>query len=190
MTRFLRENYALVAGIALPLILIAVFFFAGRASVMGIDDPQYDAVFATNYAPRATNNAYALSTDRGKLVIRPLPEPNDGRYRNRVPPEIYRFDHRTGRARQIDIDFRNVVDGRVADPDLEALNEKGLITDAVAPDGYEFEYSGSGGRGLFSEIFGGSRYRSRYVLRKGARRVPIIGPRNYYAAHFIGWVKK
>ncbi|MEE8083697.1 MAG: hypothetical protein V3T46_00600 [Alphaproteobacteria bacterium] len=48
MKRFFKQNYALVLGIALPLALIAVFFLAGKASVMSVPAPQYDAVFATN----------------------------------------------------------------------------------------------------------------------------------------------
>lgn len=190
MSRFLRENYALLAGVALPLILIAIFFVAGRASVMGIADPQYDAVFAVNYTPRATGNPFTIGTDKGKVVIRARPPRKDGRFRNLTAPTLYVFDHRTKRAREIDIDFDNVVDGEVRDPDLTALNQKGLITDALAPDGYEFHYTGSGDYGLFSSIFGGRRHRSRYVLKNGARRIPVTGPRAFYTAHFIGWVKK
>lgn len=190
MSRFLRENYALVAGIVLPLILIAVFFAAGRISVMGIAEPQYDAVFAVNYQPQATTKPFVISVDDGKLVIRRTAPPDDRRFRNLAAPEIYVFDHRSKRARRIDIDFGNAGDGTVTDPDLDALNAKGLITDTTAPDGYEFHFSGSNGHGFFAEMFGGRRYRSRYVLRNGARRVPITGPRVFYSTHFIGWVKK
>lgn len=190
MSRFLRENYALVAGIVLPLVLIAVFFAAGRLSVMDIADPQYDAVFAVNYSPRAVNNPFVLTTDGGKLIIRRTAPPDERRFRNRADPVLYLFDHRTNRARRIDIDFANVIGGRVSDPDLAALNKTGLITDPVAPDGYAFEYNASGRHGLFAEMFGGRRHRSRYVLRNGARTIPIAGPENFYAAHFIGWVKK
>jgi hypothetical protein len=189
---FLKRNYALVMGVALPLVLIAVFFLAGKASVMTVPDPQYDAVFATGYSGHGARNRFRISTDEGKLSIRVRP-PKKGarpRYQNQRDPVIYVFDHKTLYAKKIDIDFDNIVDGKVKDPDLDALSRKRLSVGPISPDGYVFERNTSRGNGLFAGLFGSRRSRAYQVLRKGARRVPVVGGQSIYSAHFIGWVVK
>ena len=191
MKEFFKQNYALVAGIVLPLALIAVFFMAGKASVITVPDPQYDAVFATNYHPNVSNRPYRIGTDDGNLTIRLRPPKDGTRRRHQRRPVIYVFDHKTLYAKKIDIDFDNVVDGKVADPDLDVLNRKRINPDPVSPDGYTFERNVRSGGGLFAGLFGWRRYnRSRYVLKKGVRSIPVKGTQAIYSAHFIGWVAK
>ena len=190
MKQFFKNNYALLMGIVLPLALIAVFFLAGKASVVAVPDPQYDAVFATNYSSRGSNNLYRIGTDDGKLYIRlrSLKKGTQPRYRRE--PVIYLFDHKTLFAREIDIDFDNVVDGKVKDPELDALNRKRINPNPLSPDGYTFERNSRSGSGLFAGLFGSRRNRSYHVLRKGVRTVPVVGGKSIYSAHFIGWVVK
>lgn len=191
MKRFFKENYALVAGIVLPLALIAVFFIAGKAAVTSVPDPQYDAVFVANYSPNANNNRYKFGIDDGKLYIRlrsPKPGTASRTYRE---PVVYVFDHKTLYAKKIDIDLDNVVAGKISDPELDALNQNRINPDPISRDGYKFENVGWGGGGLFADIFGGrQRTRSPYVLKKGVRSVPVVGPETIYAGLFIGWVEK
>ncbi|MDX1483934.1 MAG: hypothetical protein R3229_05575 [Alphaproteobacteria bacterium] len=192
MKQFLKNNYALVVGVTLPLALIAVFFLAGRATVISVAAPQFDAVFAANYYPNAANNRYRIGIDDGKLYIRLRPERKGVRHGYTREPVIYVFDHDTLRARKIDIDFENVVEGRVADPELDALNRRRIISDPVSPDGYSFERNTRSGGGLFSGVFGWRSHRSPFVLRKGVRAIPIRGSQamNIYSSQFIGWVAK
>ena len=191
MRRFFKQNYALVMGIVLPLALIAVFFLAGKASVMSVPDPQYDAVFASNYSPRGSNYPYRIGIDDGKLYIRVRPTKEGTKPRQVVEPIIYVFDHKTHYAKKVDIDFDNVVDGKVRDPELDALNRKRINSDPVSPDGYAFERNPRSGNGLFAGIFGWRRHnRTYYVLRSGVRTVPVLGPQPIYTSHFIGWVTK
>ena len=188
MTSIFRQNFALAMGILLPLALIAVFFLAGKASMESVPDPQYDAVFVT---PRWTSNHYRIGVDDGKLYIRVRPVKEGAKPRPNRQPAIYVFDHRTKYAKKIAIDFENVVDGKVSDPELDALNRKSINPDALSPDGYIFERNQRGGRGFFAGMFGGGRHnRSYYVLRKGARSVPVVGPVAIYNSEFIGWVMK
>lgn len=191
MKNFFKENYALVAGIALPLALIAAFFLAGKVGVSTVPDPRYDAVFAANYSRHASSNRYKVGVDDGKLIIRVRPRKDaNGRVNYRVP-DIYVFDHKTLYARKIDIDFDNVVDGKISDPELDALNRNRINPDPISPDGYKFEYRGRGSGGLFAEVFGWRRRgRSVYVLRNGPRAVPVVGSESIKPGHFIGWVEK
>lgn len=191
MKRFFKENYALVAGIVLPLALIAFFFIAGKVAVTNVPDPQYDAVFAAHYSPRSSDNPYKFGIDDGNLYIRVHPPKNRKSSRTYREPVVYVFDHKTLYAKKIDIDFDNVVAGKISDPELDALNRHRINPDPVSRDGYKFENVGRGGGGLFAEIFGSRRRnRSPFVLRNGVRSVPVVGPETIYSGNFIGWVEK
>ncbi len=187
MKNFFKENYALVAGIALPLALIAVFFLAGKASVMSVPAPQYDAVFATDYRPNQSNYPYRIGIDEGKLNIRFLLPKTGNVPRYAREPTIYVFDHKSLYAKKIDIDFQNVVDGKVKDPELDALNRRKINPDPISPDGYRFERNSRRSGGLFAGLFGRG-HRSFHVLRKGTRAVSVVGSKRFYSSHFIGWV--
>ena len=73
MKSFLKTNIVLVVGVALPLLLMAFFYVAQRASVAGIDPPGYDAVIAVDYHDRWTDYPYRIGVDEGKLVVRYRP---------------------------------------------------------------------------------------------------------------------
>jgi len=192
MTKLLKDNYALVAGVVLPLVLIVVFFVVGNARVSSVPDPQYDAVFAINYSDRSTNNRYKIGLDDGMLYIRARSLPDEKTLSNRTLPTIFVFDHTTRHARKIDIDFEHIEKGKVVDPDLDILNKSRIRSDIVSSDGYKFEYRrGLGGGGLIGEIFGSRRRnRSNYALVKDGRMVPVVGSEPFWNAHFIGWIGK
>jgi hypothetical protein len=157
--------------------------------VTGVPDPLHDVVFAANYFPNESFNQYRVGVDEGKLVIRPRARQDGNRTVNTNVPDIYVFDHKTLYARKIDIDFDSVVDGKVSDPELDALNRARIDPNPISPDGYKFEYQDWGG-GLLAGIFGRRRNRTDYVLRNGLRAVPVVGSEAIYPLHFIGWVEK
>ena len=185
MKQFFKENFVLAMGIALPLVLIVLFYIAGQVSRQAVADPQYDALFAVDYHDNASGNPYSIAVDNDKLVIKYRPASDQDRHY--AKPRLFRFDHETQQAKLIDIDFDAAEDGVVTDPDIAALNENKIDPNPSSPDGYQFEYSYNSG-GLFSEFFGGYNSRNRYVLSKGPRRIPVQGSEPYWSAHFIGWV--
>lgn len=190
MGRFFKQNIVLVVGIALPLLLMAFFYFAGRASVAGIDPPQYDAVFVVDYNEHWTDYPYRIGVDDGKLFIRVQP-PDDAESAGRNPPKVYVFQHKTLDTRRLNIDFKTVQDGRVDDPEIDALNERQLITDPTSPDGFRFEPPRhSSGLGVVGSLFGFDRNRNDYVLKKGARVIALETPDRHRPAQFIAWVGK
>jgi hypothetical protein len=190
MKSFLKTNIVLVVGVALPLLLMAFFYLAQRASVAGIDPPGYDAVIAVDYHDRWTDYPYRIGVDEGKLVVRYRPGAG-GKSEDRRAPRLYVVDHATHDARALDIDFGSVEDGAVTDPDIDALNRNRLIPDPTSPDGYRFErLSRSSGGGLVGGLFGFGRHRSGYALKKGARVVPINGSSDWGQAQFIAWIGK
>jgi len=192
MKQFLKENIALTLGIALPLVLMVFFFLAGQTATISVEDPQYDAIFAVNYNENHVNQPWRIRVNENKLVIffKPPANADERPYYNK--PQIYKFNHNTLRAELVDIDFNNIEDGKVSDPDLDALNAKKLETTPESPDGYRFEhhYRSSGG-GIAGEIFGFGRHRgSSYAMKKGPRALMIVGPQPYYQAKFLAWIRE
>lgn len=189
MKRFFKENFALAAGIALPLILILLFMLAGQTARVAVDNPEYDAVFAVNYNHNVVNNPYKIGIDRGDIVISYDPAKNENNTNYYQKPRLFIFDHETLYAKQLDIDVENRKNNKVVDPDLIDLNEQRIDPDPVSPDGYKFEYDYRSHGGLFGELFGfGYRHRSYYALKKNTRSISIDGPEAFYQAHFIGWI--
>lgn len=194
MKQFLKENIALALGISLPLVLMVFFFIAGRAATVAVDNPQYDAVFAVNYYDNNNdpNQPWRIGVDEGKLTILFKQPPNTPATPYYNKPQIYRFNHDTLRAELVDINFDNIVDGKVSDPDLDALNAKKLNPNPESKDGYRFDYHyRSSGGGLAGEIFGfGRRYGSSHAMMKGPRAIMVEGPQPYYQAKFLAWVEE
>ena len=186
MKTFIKENFALVIGISLPILLIIFFFIASRAPQELVPDPQYNVIFASNYNTNWTGKPWIIDVKQGKLRIRH--KEKESRSYNK--PQIYVFNHQTLQANLVDIDFENIVDGVVSDPELDKLNKHKLNTNAQSPDGYRLEYHyGHSGRGLIGELFAyRSRHRNRYALIKESRVIPLKAQHNIYQAHFIAWI--
>lgn len=187
MKAFLKENFVLVVGIALPLVLIALFFIAGQVTRMAAADPQYDAVFAIDYYHNAAERPFDISVDSsGNIVIKSNDVDDDLHYQ---VPQLLVFDHETLSVRPLDIDFDLKAQGTITAPDLEELNQHRIDPSPVSPDGYAFEYNYRSSNGIFGEIFGfGYRSRSQYALRNGLRVIPVESTTYFYQAHFLGWV--
>lgn len=191
MKQFIRENYALVAGIALPLILMVLFLVAGKTAEMTVAPPQHDVLFVGDYYYGNSNSMYLVRVENNKLVIRvnPPQNPNDPRPQ---PPRLWRYDHVTGTSKPLPIDFSNVKDGVVADPYLETLNQSKLSDTPISPDGYTLEQHRGGNGGLPGEIFGfgrGYHYDANYTLVKKPRVVPLNPSESIYQAQFLAWVE-
>jgi len=189
MTRFIQENYALVAGIALPLALMLLFLIAGKTAEVTVADPQHDVIFIGDHY-EGPNNPYTVAMENGKLAIHVKPVESNQAYHTPVP-RLYRFDHVTKTSSPIAIDYTRVENGVVKDADIDALNEKTLSTDVLSPDGYRFEYFyRSNGGGIAGEFFnfGRNYHGSDYALIKKPRAVPLKPDQPVYQAKFLAWV--
>ncbi len=191
MKRFLKENYALIAGVTLPLILMILFFLAGAVSRASVPDPEYDALFVANYY-NINNNSYKIRIEDGKLVI--SYKPADGRgpvgFDYPAKPELYIFDHATLKSRPFVIDYTPSADGRIMDSALDNLNKNKMLDSPVSPDGYTFSTDYDYNSGLFSDMFGFGRNRAAGVLRKDGRNILIKNSPYYYGASFVAWIDR
>lgn len=186
MKAFLKENFVIVIGISLPLVLMAVFFLAGQSAKTLVDDPQYDALFVTNYNAHWEGQPWEIEVENGRLEISYEPDEDDQHHYGK--PQIYIVDHETQRVELLDIDFDDIKEGKQVAA-LDALNKKKLLEQAESPDGYRFEpYYRGGHGGIMGDLFGFGRSRYTYALVKEPRTIPVKGPQRMYGATFLAWI--
>ncbi len=184
MKAFLKENFVLIAGLALPLVLTAIFFAAAHMKAPLKNPPITPVIYAVN---NYYENTYKFDvTEKGELELTYTP-PNTARGEHCCPamPGLYKYDPLQNKEDELklpefDLDkkFKGVI------PDT------GKLSDAtISPDGWHFDYDYSYNEGnIMTFMFGGgSRYGSRNVLIKDHYRVPV-SPRRYETGKFIAWV--
>jgi hypothetical protein len=179
-----KENISLVAGVSLPVILVILFWLATAIQKMTVPDPQFDLIFiADHYDYSAGFNGVVrldVSEDRLRATFHTVDRQN---YRN--IPRIYYFDVSSGSTHEISLDIPGDLQNgqRLSIP--EAKDYK-LSNKSLAPDGYGFDGSYSGGGFI---IFDGG-YRYRGTIKKGSRaiKIPTHGNNDQGNLRFLGWV--
>jgi len=196
--RFIKDNAVLIAGIVLPVVLVAGFMILSHIPKSLLDPPQYDFLLVVQSYDQQQHLGYNLAF-----------EVRDGRLTGKATPRDGNNYSKSQRASL----FRYKADGNVFEelvfelpenldelekpltfPIAEVQNLK-LDKRAQSPDGYTFEYLGyRGGGGLLGELFGSRRrYESSCVLKKDSAYFDLPAPiskLNYYSQNlfFIGWV--
>ena len=190
LKNFLKENFVLVAGLALPVVLIAVFLLATVLPKSMSVPPQYSLLFQMDqYGSTATPFITELFVGDGHLRAR-LKKAVPNNYNTK---KLYMYDAKTQSVREISYSVPQVtpepVDGtEVLIPETEKYILNGQMT---APDGYTFRPADTGHSGLINEIFVGGGYRSKYFLTKGnvSWKLPdTTGQPSYYNINFLGWI--
>ncbi|MFZ0890533.1 MAG: hypothetical protein WA005_18990 [Candidatus Binataceae bacterium] len=186
MKQFFKTNLVLVAGVALPLALMLLFYIAGAVTRASVADPQYDMVFAVDYT---LYPPWQIGLEENVLTIRYAPASNSSA-RDRPPwPQLYLFDHKTMTVEPLSINYNHIVNGIVQDPVIEELNTHILSAEQTSPDGYQLAHDYYYGGGLFSELFDFGNDRNTGILRKQYRTIPLAGARpDMTRAQFIAWV--
>ncbi len=200
MTKFIRENLVLVAGIVLPVLLIIGFLILAHLPKAMLTPPQYDfLVVGYRYDHQHQRNYYlSFEIKNNKLQGIVTPKDNTSTYHNRQHASLFLYNLAEDRFTEISYRLPEEVDNLeqqtfFAIPELERHE---FSENLVSPDGYRFEYLGHRGRGgLLGEIFGmGRRHTSQYVLTKNSAHVELPFPAtqpHYYYSHnlsFLGWI--
>ncbi len=196
---FFKDNFVLIIGLALPVLLMVGFMVvASMPQKMG-DPPKYDLIFWTSdYYYNANNNGRPVNVS---LVVKDgvlkaqynkVPDP---KYPNTQWLKLYQFDAKTQTVRQLE--FGDPYDMDKIDPSREDTVEatKGMKLDTTlkSPDGFELTAENYRRYGLVNEIFGSWRNDYNMKLRSGMTAVPLkTGNPNdtFYngSTNFLGWV--
>lgn len=195
LKNFFKENIALIMGLTLPVILIALFFLATVLPKSLATPPQYPLIFATTQYDSASPPPVQIGfvVKNGALYARI--NKTDRKYPGAYSKRLMLYDGKTENVREIGYDisqFSGFPDG--SDVILDETKGMTLDTSIKSPDGYSFEGYSYGHGGLVQEVFGGG-YRNRNPrLKKGAAAYKIpnttANPNYYGDIQFIGWVVK
>jgi hypothetical protein len=194
--KFVRENLVLLAGIALPIVMMAGFLIASSLPQQLGNPPQYDLVFFTDdYSSSSAGNipvAVKLVVKDGVLVAQYAPVTQENSYG--TWKKIYRYEAATQTVREIPFGFPADLDSitTLREEPVAGLADAKLDTRLQAPDGYELSSDEYRGNGLIGDLFwrnGSGRPR----LRNGASSVALDLASDtqsylYSNVQFLGWV--
>lgn len=194
---FLKENFALIVGISLPVLLVLLFSLATVVPRYFVDPPKYNLIFSINspdYSrnPRL-NGQLLINVENKKLRARFLVnKKKEATYFNLT--HLYLFEAATGNIHEIPINLppSNInSDRELPIPETENFT---IETNTIAPDGYEYRAPSYESGGLMGELIVGGRHSRTPSIAKGSYtiKIPPTGQGSYYSygydLHFIGWV--
>jgi hypothetical protein len=191
---FIKQNFVLIVGISLPVLLVVLFFVATVIPKSMTAPPQYELLFSTtryDYQNPPPYNVDFVVRD-GRLKAR-ISANNNKQAINYNQRKLMAYDGKTGSVREIVYDLppmEGVADG--SEVDIAAAANLTIDTNSKAPDGYEFDGGGYRNGGFITgEFFGGS-YRNGFRVKKGTvgYKIPPAPDGDYYGYSmlFIGWV--
>lgn len=187
---FLKENAVLIAGVALPLMLVILFTVARALPTKNVPDPQYKAVYALQPYYGSFNYTFKIKDD-GKLdVTLNIPaNPNNYVDNTTQKTQLVIFDGANNKTQTIDVDMPAHDKEQKSVPIAVKEFDNLTLASGDAPDGYKFRDESYSGSSLLTELF---TYRSRHIPRaivKDGREIPL-SPQTYGNFVFIGWVTK
>ena len=191
MKSWIKENLVLVIGLALPLLLIVLFFVATVIPKMVSTPPQYEVLFSVQGYGYQNKPDYTVDfkVKNQQLMVKVKKTDSKDNYYN--SKKLMAYDAKTEVMREIAIDASQLSDG--AEMLLEETKNMTIDAAMVAPDGYVMENQHYGNNGLIGGIFGGGGRNNGYRLKKGSVGYKINNMQNNYyydQLHFIGWVVK
>jgi len=180
----------LIAAIALPLVVVAVFLVASAVPRWTVAAPSYDFLFRADsgYNPAANQTVVNIVVREGHVVAEVRPA-----QANTYPPQpaLFVFDHRTLIANEVRLELPSRLEDGEASRlvPIDPLANRRVLDTANAPDGYAFSTGYQRGPGLVGELFGMNRYGARVAIEKGGRVVPIVIPDPArYSILPVGWL--
>lgn len=189
----LKDNAVLIAGIALPVLLVLLFAFARVLPEKVVADPQYRAIFLSRSWNGLGTYNFDVGDD-GKLALTYIKNKDTIPVQTPVEPnKILIFNGVTGTMDVIKVETPDLPAGkdRVTVP-VKGLETTKLSKDPVAPDGYSFRAESYRSSSLITEVF---TYHSSHIpnsIVKDSRSIPITKPSGPYYPYldFLGWELK
>jgi hypothetical protein len=187
---WIKENLVLAVGLALPLLLILLFFLATVVPKSFGTPPQYEMLFTTVKYDYQNKPEVVLSFNVKNKALMVTAKKSDDK-NNANFTKLMAYDAKTETLREIAIDTSKLNNG--AEVPVEEIKNVAIDTSSVSPDGYALEGPNYGGSGLVGGLFGGGYHNSGYRLKKGSvgYKVPNQQPDYYYnQLQFVGWMIK
>ncbi len=192
VSNFIKQNFVLVLGIALPALLVVGFMItASMPQKMG-PKPQFPVLF-TAYEYSGNNVPYNIEyiVKADKLYARLTARTNEYGGSKR---DLYVFDAQKDSVTKINpVLPDDIGDDKQRDVPVADFAQNVIDKASKSPDGYTLENGSYRSRGIVGELFGGrSGYYESSLRHDSGWRYKIpqhAGNYNYGNLEFIGWVK-
>ena len=190
---FWKRHGFLVAGVALPLLVVVAFVLARTLPRMWVPEPKYDALYTT----RTGYDSQPSKLDRRVFVANGRLRVAWTRVENPIylpPLRVWRLRASTGAAELVPVAQPPDPEAVSAPMELEVEGLEGFRVEAspTSPDGYEFENRTRYGSGLFDELLIRRRHGPGGVIAKGGRVIPLpqsdTEPYGSTPVEFLGWL--
>ncbi len=182
---FIREQFVIILGICLPLILIGIFLIAKNVSEKLVDPPQYKAVYLIQDYSHYGDLKFSVKD--GKLTAT-YKDKQDDSDESVINATLFIYDPATDNTKTTPIDIPTLEKNETVSLQIPGIEHLSFQKGKTAPDGYHYLYKYRNG-GLFMEIFGGHSSRNSDFLHKKGRYISLPTSSYRYAdVDFIGWV--
>lgn len=199
--RFIKENFVLVVGLVLPVLLMIAFMILATLPQKLSDPPRYDLVFSTTDFSSAGSNlpvSVNFVVRDGKLMAQYVAHDSPGSH-GQLWRNLYLYEAGTGKVRQLTFGYPQDMESitGMREDLVQATQGLTLDTTLAAPDGYQLSYEGYSRSGLFNDLFWGGGYSNEPRLRKHGSSVRLAPDDSntqfrtqfqYGDVQFIGWV--
>lgn len=196
---FIKDNLALVAGIAVPVLLVVGFLLISTLGKILTPAPAHTAYFVLQEYDHANKETASIDLKVGAdgniiATVKPLKTDNNGYRPNANIDVLISYDAATDTLTEHRITPpANIIDGSFTPDEFKDLR---LSTQPEAADGYSVAYGSRSSRSLAADIFI-ARSGEGYRIRKNGAvyRLPERGINgrssyyynSYYNMRFLGW---
>jgi len=190
MSRILERYWPLIIGLALPLLLVLFVLLIQVSSRWSAPSPATPVLYWPD-ADYWLRPQVSWTVEEGGLELSYVENRTTRANQADQSIRLWLYRPATGQSESFDIELPDGLEDRqrVSLKIPDALAELSLDDAPISPEGYRFEVSSGGSRGLFAELFGGYRSRREYQLMGHGIRHALPEQGRYMAdGAFLAWV--
>jgi len=186
---FLKENFALIIGLGLPVILVISFLLARYLPQHNDEPPNYELVFSVmRYDNHSPFHIDFIVKDQ-KLYMKLM---NKKEHEGANVRELFIYNGQKESTRKIHYSLPDHLINLQNEILVKEFSPYVIDTNSKSPDGYELEPASYRSRGLLGELFGSNASKHLHRVKKtGGRSFPISdygSEFSYGNLSFIGWI--
>ncbi|HEV2524108.1 MAG TPA: hypothetical protein VGU44_03140 [Gammaproteobacteria bacterium] len=188
MKRVLKENLILIVGIALPILLVVVFYLAAVLPKMLVKSPKIDLLYLTTTYP---HDGITTEVKDGTLKIWISPEVRKG---SLPMPRLFRFSAKTLTSTEIPISLSTapgiVIANKSEVLSIPEIKDLKLDTQEIGPDGYKAEISSPNAGGVVNLFLLNTK--RALLISKNGNVINVSDEKNmdgYKSIKFLGWIR-
>lgn len=180
------NRWLLIAGVALPALLLVGFVGYSQIASRVTDPPAYDALFSVFSAREADAANLNFSVEAERVITHASMLPEGARWTQ----VLYRFRHQTMQVERVETLVSAELNARPRIVEVPTLTGLRVSARPVAPDGYRFRSGLDRSPGLIGELFSPRRRGEISIEKIGVtHRLELPGdPGVGASAQFLGWV--